>query len=465
MRGWVFLAISVLLVVWALPHTIAARNIALFSGLLAAFGWLILRKPAVSWQMCWPSICLLLVPAWVLLHWYALSDLQAPQWEELNSTWLRTACVIILGTIAGWMLSWQPQQIVWIVIAISLLPTVSFGMYLQQVYLQHHWVLPGGMFYGAFKAAKFSMVYFVLCQVLVGFGLIYFAMKSWFLVFRAWVLVLGVSLVLIGMGDFLSTRGLNGVLISALGFLVCLGALLFYSLMPAGDATYSQGKRIKLAFLGFLAAAIIGAALYGFWAYDQRYEGKLSHLLGDIQISSQIEKNQSWVRQDPNIADPVDSSGRPVNASTYERVSWFMKGIELIGQHPWGNGISHQAFGYYMRAQFPKSTVLMTHSAWVDYTLGLGLPGLALIWSAIFGVLVRGLKLQTKVGKTSPLGFGVQVGANWAIPEIALWLILGMFCFWFIGEVSEREYLEQYFFLIALFSSCLGALIYRRSAH
>jgi hypothetical protein len=43
------------------------------------------------------------------------------------------------------------------------------------------------------------------------------------------------------------------------------------------------------------------------------------------------------------------------------------------------------------------------------------------------------------------------------LADIALWLILGMFFFWIVGEVSEREYLEHYFFLIALFGMSLAA--------
>jgi hypothetical protein len=32
-QAWTFLAIAVLLIVWPIPHTIAARNIAIYSGL------------------------------------------------------------------------------------------------------------------------------------------------------------------------------------------------------------------------------------------------------------------------------------------------------------------------------------------------------------------------------------------------------------------------------------------------
>ena len=460
LRLWVYLTVSVLLIVWALPHTIAARNISLFTGVLASLGWVIVTKPKLSWKVYWPSLCLILVPLWVLVHWYFISSLQVPQWNEINSTWMRTSLAIGLGTAAGLMLAQHPRQLIWLILMIALLPTITFILYMQQAFLQGNWVLPSGPFYGVFKA-KFSLVYFVLCQVLVGFGLIYFAIKSAFAGARIWGLVIGVFFVLMGVGDFIATHALNGVIIIALGLLICLMTMVLHGLESSAAPERLSGRRLKVLIASVLAVTVMGGGLYAFWKYDQRYEGKLSHIVGDIAISSHIEKNQSWIR-DSNTPDPVDESGRTVNVSTYERISWFIKGMQLIQMHPWGNGISHQAFGYYMREQSPKSAVLMTHSAWIDFTLGLGLPGVLLTWSAIFAVVLRSLRLQKLVRqpvlrdeKTCP-----KVGSP--LPEIAIWLILGMFCFWIIGEVSEREYIEHYFFLIALCASALGALLYPR---
>ncbi|WP_396189347.1 hypothetical protein, partial [Flavobacterium sp.] len=172
-RSWVFLATMVLLVVWALPHTIAARNIALYTGLIAAFVWLAIARPQLSWRTFWPSACLLLVPLWVLLHWFFISELRQEQWNELSSTWLRTSVAVFLGSVLGLMIARRPRQILWIVLAICFLPTITFFLYLHQVYVQQHWILPGGMFYGVYKG-KFSEVYFVLCQVLTGFALLTF---------------------------------------------------------------------------------------------------------------------------------------------------------------------------------------------------------------------------------------------------------------------------------------------------
>jgi O-antigen ligase len=156
------------------------------------------------------------------------------------------------------------------------------------------------------------------------------------------------------------------------------------------------------------------------------------------------------------VPDPVDSKGRTINGSTYERVSWFIKGVQLIQENPLGNGISHLAFGHYMRSENPKSMAVMTHSAWIDFTLGLGLPGLLLVWAAILGLILRSINLNRG---SSPNHLDVSCHSSMAkelVSSIAIWLVLGMFFFWIVGEVSEREYIEHYFFLIALFAMGLA---------
>ena len=455
-RGWVFLAITILLVVWALPHTIAARNIALFTGAGAGIGWMLLIRPSLSWKAYWPSICLLLVPLWVLFHWYCISTLKDLQWQELTSTWLRTSAGVVLGSVAGIMISMQPRRILWIVLLIALLPMITFILYVHQIYLQHNWVL-NALFYGAFKS-KFAAAYFVLCQVLAGFSLIYYAIQGPSMRSRAWTLVFGIALVLTGIADFIAVRALNGILVSSLGVIFCLIALVYHNLIQAPGQNRSGAERAKIMAYGLLVIFIVSAGLYAFWAYDHRYEGKLTHLVGDIQIATQIDKNQTWVADGSQMPDPIDSSGRPINVSTYWRISWFIKGIQFIQENPLGNGISHMAFGHYMRALYPNSKVIMTHSAWIDYTLGLGVPGLLLMWLAIWGVIRRSFCYQSpSIIGNLPIAID-QISFKQLVPSIAIWLVIGVFCFWFIGEVSEREYIEHYFFLIALFGMGVAPL-------
>jgi len=447
-RTWVFSSISALLIVWALPHTIAARNIAIFTGLIAALGWLGITKPKLQWKTFWPSIFLLLVPVWVLLHYLFISELKEQQWQELSSTWLRVSAVVILGSIAGIMASQKPSRIFWLILSICLLPTLTFVLFIYQVSIERAWMLSSGIFYAPFKG-KFSAVYFVICQVLVGFAVLSYAFHQNQRL-NIWQIILGLALILIGIADFIAAHALNGILITGLCFFLCL---IIFTVKNLFIQKHSRTHRIKLITFSIISFSILLAALYSYWVYDQRYEGKLINIIEDIKISTQLKENLAWVRDGKSIPYPLDSSGRVVNISTYERVSWIIKGFEFLQERPLGNGVSHKAFSYYMKAEFAGSSVSMTHSAWVDFGLGLGVPGLLLVWISILGVALRNFSKLSQQDAVRALE--VNRSADLICPSlvstIAIWVILGLFCFWMIGEVSEREYIEHYFFIIAFF--------------
>jgi len=205
---------------------------------------------------------------------------------------------------------------------------------------------------------------------------------------------------------------------------------------------FFNNKR-QILFSTLLMGSII-ALLMIFIQYDTKYEGKLANLKNDFVISLNIEKNKTWSRSNDvvGIPDPIDINGRTINLSTYERTSWLIKGSQLIIEHPLGTGFSWSAFKYYMTKQYPGSTVEKTHSAWLDFALGVGLPGLFLTWSAIFLILKKAFK-QLKAPHT--------FSNTW----IVIFVVIGMSLLWVVGEVSEREFIEHFFFVLALSASYL----------
>jgi hypothetical protein len=191
--------------------------------------------------------------------------------------------------------------------------------------------------------------------------------------------------------------------------------------------------------------AVLITSLTLFWQYDQKYERKLGNLVGDIQIAAQIEKHPNWKR-DPAYQGPYtpnDSKGRPVNGSTYERTAWFLKGSELLRDNPWGAGFSHLAFRHFMLKENPNLPLTATHSGWLDFALGLGLPGLFLTW------LAMGLVVWRSAGAVS------QKVVNGPTALTALWILGGMWVLWWPTEVSEREFIEYLFFVIALLATAI----------
>jgi hypothetical protein len=92
---------------------------------------------------------------------------------------------------------------------------------------------------------------------------------------------------------------------------------------------------------------------------------------------------------------------------------------------------------------FPDSQIEKTHSGWLDFALGVGFPGLLLTWAAIVLTLKKAIK-ELK-GPTLNL-------SNW----IVIFILIGMSLLWLVGEVCEREFIEHFFFVLALSTSYLG---------
>jgi|GEM_PF-1074458 len=462
LEWWMVLAAGVLLVVWALPHTIAARNIALISGALASLAWLWVVRPKIQLRNILPAILLASVIVWMLFHWLFISNYKEQQWDEIDSTWLRVGISIILAFGLGQVIARQNFYFLFIALAIVLLPSLTAVLYFYQVDLQDKWILDG--FLGLFKM-KFSGVYFILCQVFLGFGLVSYSFfgRSQTKIYVLLIGLVGSLLIISGIIDGIALRALNVILVSLLCFFIFL---LFFMIRFSIRIIRERSGFWLLPFAIMMFAGIL-AALIAFYQYDQKYEQKFANLVGDIQIATQLEKNQTWIRDDRPMPWPVTATGRPINQSTYERISWFIRGAQFITQYPLGNGISHLSFGYYMRDAYPNSKALMTHSGWIDFALGVGLPGLFLTWLAILVCLQtcqRSLKTRNflqKIDRDSKKSFNLKINNSSSYPLIngqllnycGFWLILGIAFYWIVGEVSEREYIENYFFLITFIAS------------
>jgi O-antigen ligase len=136
----------------------------------------------------------------------------------------------------------------------------------------------------------------------------------------------------------------------------------------------------------------------------------------------------------------VFSYPQQYNASTYERISWFIKGGNILWLNPLGGGDLAFSFGRYMKQEFPNSMTTKTHSGWLDFALGAGLPGLFLVWTAI----CLGIRNQLN---------SIYKNSNDIFSYVSVWSLVGLWFFWWFGEVSYREFFEFGFFMIALFSS------------
>jgi hypothetical protein len=428
----------VLLLVWPIAGTIAARNIALTLGCLTSLLWIIFYGPQLKLLAYLPQLCLLAVPLWLWVHYFLLPTDTAAQLYDLQGTWLRVILGVVMATGLGLMISGHMRYQVWLWAAMIGLAVVALGMYLNGVLTTGHFLIPG--FRAMFKY-KSAVVYFLMWPCMLAYALLHLKLIkinehkpfSWlrlltcfFLLGSCWAI-------------FIAAQALNAVLIAGLMGVALIIIFLKYFFISR------KASDVRKWFLLLILISLLATAASTFWNYDKKHEQKLANLIGDARIASQIDRHNAWQRDPTDIQywTPNNEIGRPINASTYERVAWFSKGIRLLIEYPEGAGFSHRAFRYFMHKENTRFNVNNTHSGWLDFALGVGIPGIMLTWIAMALVVRR--SLLNAASKNS-----IQLRQ---IALITLWMLAGLWFLWWPTEVSEREFIEYFYFMIALLAA------------
>jgi hypothetical protein len=148
-------------------------------------------------------------------------------------------------------------------------------------------------------------------------------------------------------------------------------------LLAAGG--WMARRRTRFGLL-LLVVATLGAASA---TLDTRWSGfKESLTLGWSSPSLY------WQRGDPALR-PLTSSGADLEESAYLRAAWAHQAVMAIGEHPLGLGFGRDAFGRAVAEKFGFPGMVSSHSGWLDFALGAGLPGLALLLVTA-GLAIRG---------------------------------------------------------------------------
>jgi len=431
-----------LILVWPLPGTIAARNIALVIGCLSSLVWMFRSKPIFALETILPILCLLAVPIWLWIHYFVWPTDTAAQLYELKGTWLRVILGVIMAGGLGLMIAIRPNLIYWIWFAMVALALVSLVNYLREAWILQQWVIDNYHF--PFKG-KFALVNFLMYPCLLSYAILQYSTQNRINAQQNWgnniIAGFALSIIVVCWLNFINAQALNGILIAALMGIFLLGILIKSSLYTSTKLDI-RNIALLIFFLFLLMSSI-----FTFWYIDKKHHQKLDNLVENIQISMQIDKHFAWQEDSrtEQVNRPSNSDGREINHSSYSRVAWFAKGVDLLQENPLGAGFSHLAFRYYMVQENPYSRVIMTHSGWLDYALGLGLPGLLLTWLAMVLVIRQAYNSIKSTEKN------IQLTAY-----LPIWLIGGIWLLWWPAELSEREFIEQLFFIAALFAMATG---------
>ena len=383
---WLF---AILFGVWALPHTVFIRHTCMvlgcFLGLyVIAYLW---KNGLLKIQVkAIPIFLILALFAWVTIHLLWIGKDPQLQWQEFARAWKKIFITFPFAIGLGLGIRYvidvrdenQSRKLWRIMYFALLLPTtiffIKFGLtewsHLAKFSLSPYLVLSQDWSFSS-GMPKYFYVFFSLPAFAIAVGAITHAVLKNTLSLKAlaiyFVAVLTVPLI------FYIQTVRNGMVYAAALVMIAVG-LLGYSILT---------KRVLKKQVIFGALAILLVVVMAVASIKANPAWKM--LAADVKVAMQLDGIDNWKYQGQlGVPYPINEHGMTVNPSNYDRATWLLAGIKLISENPLGYGLMTLSFDHLTKAKWPNSFMSQTHSAWLDFALGYGIPAVTLFSVALF---------------------------------------------------------------------------------
>lgn len=423
-------SVCVLLFIWVLPDTIALRNILLGLGAIAGLGLICRHWKCFNYFgiRTLPLYLLMGLFVWVLVHYAFFSLNPELELSEIKSLWLRAFAGFLMAVGVACALNWNTNLRKYFFFSLFFVPIINLSAYGYASFLKGSLVKPND--FVRFLFIKIETTYFgAIASAYAIANLLYlFIFKKEEKNFlRAALYLLGLVLVLIS-ALIVGTK--NGVAIS-------IALCLFFGLVLILDMLINF-RKLSLAsvFACLLVLVVTGVVWKGHKA--SAYEG-WDTIFSDAKIAIQTDNYRQWQKGEHDFVRPTNDMGTLVVGNTYFRLAWATVGTKLIADYPLGYGSINRSFvGLLDEAKIDHVHQGQVHSGWIDFGLAFGVPGLTLLFSAMFCIIILGLS------RPSFLNICAAMTCVALIP-------MGI-----IAEISYKQYFEATIFFIAMAASFIA---------
>lgn len=439
---YVLIGIStVLLGIWAVKNTIALRNGLLIMGSILSMIFIYRENKDshliknISFKDLFPLLLLAFFILWVIGHFLFLSRYPDIQYKELTSTWLRSLLSAILGIGVGLVVRKNPKIIsmMWMGIFASFIflicQYIPRAISLNNLYAPD-WYGGSYIYIGKINAVLVGSILFagilgVMVDYLINFG----PSKSLTQITTFIFCFILIEYIYVFILDSRNGTGISALLIFFWGFVGFIWAISNQRFRKKILDAKNLKKVIPTFFLLFY--------VFSWFAIQQSHHNKGWRIMWDeAKLGVQIEKFPQWQNVEL-YGHPTLEDGSPIIGNTYERVAYATAGLMLIPQNPMGAGVLNKPFTRLLTKNYPLAThPPSTHSAWIEFTLAFGLPGIFLLFGSLCSLFY--------LSYTSPPS--LLYGSS-----ITLCLMVGIV--YTFGEVSTQHGVEILFFLICFISA------------
>jgi hypothetical protein len=427
---------SILLLIWGLPDTIALRNICLILGAVLSSIYLFRSREIFFQKSAIPLGILFLLLVWVVIHACFFVNDTVQQFSELQSTWFRSACAMLLACATCLAI----RERSWIM---TIFPVAFFGMSLTvvsmygfQSVLHGHFLEPNQFLTTyLFGGSKAGPAFFSIIDIAVGCAYLMYIFVSPSAKVSYMKLVAVLLLIATSLTASLVVNSKNGIGIGAILIFIFLGIISYQVLRNKAMKNRSWGIGLIAFFVIFLGSEI--------HLHREHASAGWNTLFSDIWISIHVDEYSQWrFRNQVTPAPlPLNSANIPVAGNTYERFSWMAEGLRLIPKHPLGYGTINKAsfVGWLNSDGIENNLVNSTHSGWVDLGLAFGFPALLCTLIPIFAVLIMGIYRPDY--------------SLWRL--MSFWICLAILPAGLLQEITFKHTFEALLFLIAFSATSL----------
>ena len=374
------LLFAVLWGVWLLPNTIFIRNFCLIiGGLIGLYviginRFLILKKEAA------PIWLVLLLLFWVTAHLLFIGHDYLRQLSEYLRVWKRFAISIpfALGlgiAIMGQIDSPSNMRRYWGIVYFGFLtPTIIyFVKLLASVYLTRlgfsvpqYLILSSDFLNSKWGIPRASYVSFCLPSFAIALGAITRSIKCReFSVLKDLMYLIALPLTMLVF--YIEGDRLGNV------FAMTLVILSIVSLVPL-----LRSKSIKSGSILLIFIILLGTSTVFIKAAQKNPQWET--LLADAKLALQVDRYDAWkYNRETHPGYPINEMGIQASDSNYMRIAWSVVGVRLLMENPLGYGLLSLSFGELSRENWPDAETNWSHSGWLDFALGYGLPGAFLL--------------------------------------------------------------------------------------
>ena len=406
---------TVLLIVWPVNGTTGLKNALLLLGSASACTLWARGQYKLQAGQAWRLAPLLLFFGWVVVQALCISPYPEVAVHQIGSVWVEAMLAAFMGATLGLLCRDDPY-----VRGITLRGLQVFPFAYLLNYAFASWQNGGPRipinFELGFYGDKIKVVFFGLIALATAMHQIAAHFHEAQHARRAAPPWYSIACVFLAFLSFILVGSKSGMLQGALLFVIALFLLL-------------RRRRTGHTLLVFGAAGVFIVAA-GSWQlqHDQGW----SNFSRSVRAGLDLAQYSNW-KNYPASGLPVVDGGYQTQESAYLRAAGFRLGLQCLRSEPLGSGHLAEPLRYTRTncALARETTIFTTLSALFDFTLIVGIPGVALFLLYFLAVMAR--------RSASPGAFALHK----IVP-------FGMLLTWTLSEVTETHYYESTLFLLSL---------------